>query len=251
MERKNCLQILSDIHLEFAKYQYIPSKNANIVIDAGDLCSQESNIEYKAIDHIKEILKHDKILIYVPGNHEYYNGDYKNKIEFKNENLRNFYLLDNKSIILNGIKFVGSTLWSNVNEYISYYVNDTNMIKNNGKKFSCNDIRSEFKKNLEYIVSELEDSLKQNLSTVIITHYLPSFDSIHPKYKNYIINSAFASDLNDIIIKYSPILWIHGHTHSSLDYKIGNTRIVCNPRGYVENGKTENSEFKDIYEVFI
>ena len=29
-----------------------------------------------------------------------------------------------------------------------------------------------------------------------------------------------------------PALWVHGHTHTSHDYRVGRCRIVCNPRGY-------------------
>ncbi len=27
-------------------------------------------------------------------------------------------------------------------------------------------------------------------------------------------------------------LWVHGHIHKQSDYKIKDTRIICNPRGY-------------------
>jgi Predicted phosphoesterases, related to the Icc protein len=43
---------------------------------------------------------------------------------------------------------------------------------------------------------------------------------------------AFASDLSDVLWRYQPELWVHGHVHSAADYRVGNTRVLCNPRGY-------------------
>ena len=38
-------------------------------------------------------------------------------------------------------------------------------------------------------------------------------------------------------------LWIHGHTHDSFDYRLNETRVVCNPRGYATEGVNENPWF--------
>jgi hypothetical protein len=55
-----------------------------------------------------------------------------------------------------------------------------------------------------------------------------------------------------LILKYKPALWIHGHTHSSVDTYVGGTRIVCNPRGYVYgNGQIENPNFDPTFTVEI
>ncbi len=77
---------------------------------------------------------------------------------------------------------------------------------------------------------------------------MPTFKSIDPKYIEYgEINKTFASDLECIIQKYKPNIWIHGHTHSSLDYKLYDTRIICNPKGY----NNENTSFKDDFVIEI
>jgi hypothetical protein len=67
----------------------------------------------------------------------------------------------------------------------------------------------------------------------ICTHHAPSLQSIHEKYKNQALNGAFASNLDDFIMSNPQIKYFsHGHTHESFDYKIGECRIICNPRGY-------------------
>jgi Icc-related predicted phosphoesterase len=69
-------------------------------------------------------------------------------------------------------------------------------------------------------------------STVVVTHHLPHRLSIHRKYHDNALNPAFASDL-DRLVRAPVALWIHGHTHESLDYLVNGARVVCNPRGYV------------------
>lgn len=44
----------------------------------------------------------------------------------------------------------------------------------------------------------------------------------------------YASDLRDLIHAHWPDLWVHGHIHHAADYRVGRTRIVCNPRDHVD-----------------
>jgi hypothetical protein len=76
----------------------------------------------------------------------------------------------------------------------------------------------------------LEKKLQESFvgSTVVATHRL----SIHPKYHEDALNPAFATDL-DRLVRAPVALWIHGHTHESLDYVVNGARVVCNPRGYL------------------
>ena len=67
---------------------------------------------------------------------------------------------------------------------------------------------------------------------VVISHHAPSPRSIAPQYEGNKLNPAFISDLETMIANNSIALWIHGHTHTAFDYRIGGTRVVCNPRGY-------------------
>jgi len=67
---------------------------------------------------------------------------------------------------------------------------------------------------------------------VVVTHHAPAAASIAPRFVGKPLNAAFASRLDDLIENGRPSLWVHGHTHSSFDYRLGQTRVLCNPRGY-------------------
>jgi predicted phosphohydrolase len=73
-------------------------------------------------------------------------------------------------------------------------------------------------------------------ATVVVTHHAPHPESVVGEFSGDPLSAAFCSDLSPVIEEFSPELWIHGHTHASLDYVVdgngggGSTRIVCNPR---------------------
>lgn len=70
---------------------------------------------------------------------------------------------------------------------------------------------------------------------VVCTHHSPSFQSMAPWYANdQLMNGAYHSSLEHLIeVRPCIKLWTHGHTHEPFDYMVHNTRVVCNPRGYV------------------
>ncbi|TSE13470.1 hypothetical protein C1D09_003815 [Mesorhizobium intechi] len=88
---------------------------------------------------------------------------------------------------------------------------------------------------LETNASEIDDG--DVAAVIAATHHLPHAKSIPSRFEGDLLNAAFASDLSEVIESGRPALWVHGHTHDSCDYKVGSTRIICNPRGYEdENG---------------
>ena len=95
--------------------------------------------------------------------------------------------------------------------------------------------------------SFIESTLAQHHSgpTVVLTHHAPHPASIHPRYEGELLNHAYFSNLEAVIEVGRPIMWVHGHVHSRFDYRIFNTRIVCNPRGY----PGENPLFEDAFLV--
>jgi Icc-related predicted phosphoesterase len=77
--------------------------------------------------------------------------------------------------------------------------------------------------------------------TIVVTHHAPSPLSLKPTDRSKWVSCAYASNLDSFIERFQPHLWIHGHVHHSCDYRIGGTRILCNPQGYPGE---RNSEFK-------
>lgn len=80
----------------------------------------------------------------------------------------------------------------------------------------------------------IEDKLAQPFHgiTIVMTHHAPSFQSVAPQFREDLLTAAYASAREDLIERFQPVLWVHGHTHVSFDYRVGRTRVVCNPRGY-------------------
>lgn len=90
-----------------------------------------------------------------------------------------------------------------------------------------------------------EAEKKPEKQLVVITHHLPSFKSVAARYKNSALNPCFASQTDDLVMQLQPALWIHGHTHASVSYILGKTRVLCNPRGY----GAENASFNPMMVV--
>jgi hypothetical protein len=97
-------------------------------------------------------------------------------------------------------------------------------------QFLPEDSVEEHHKMMDYI----KHVLKKEQKYVICGHHTPSWKSCHEKYINdKLMNGAYHSELSEFILDRPEIkLWIHGHTHENFDYMIGDTRIVCNTRGY-------------------
>src|SRR5262249_20670418 len=77
--------------------------------------------------------------------------------------------------------------------------------------------------------------------TVVLTHHAPSAKSIAGIYADDRFAPAYASNMDDVVARSDATLWLHGHIHVSQDYRIGTTRVVCNPRGY--RGRATNPSF--------
>ena len=80
-------------------------------------------------------------------------------------------------------------------------------------------------------------------ATVVVTHHAPHRGSLASRYVDDWSSAGFINELPEEFFKV-PVLWVHGHTHQSFDYQVGNCCILSNPRGYVAwTGKVENRDF--------
>jgi len=73
---------------------------------------------------------------------------------------------------------------------------------------------------------------------IVVTHHAPSYRSVHPLYKMSQNNLFYVCDMEYLIRREKPKFWLHGHMHRAVDYKLGRTRILCNPFGYTSRGET-------------
>ena len=245
------IYVLSDLHTEFAEF-IPPGIDADVVVLAGDIGVGLGGIEWAARRFPK------MPVVYVPGNHEFYGHDIGLTRELKATAPANIWVLDNDTFILEGVRFLGSTLWTDFKLYgeggawfarqrAKRLIEDFASIRNSERRFTPEDSVELHEASKAWLVSELEK--KFDGPTVVVTHHLPASTSVAKRYVNDALNPAFASRLEDVIEKYRPELWVHGHTHVPCDYELFNTRVVCNPRGYP--GEAQNHAFNTHFAVCV
>lgn len=257
---------MSDLHLEFDP-EFLPTNDtrADTLILAGDIfvandleraeVSSKYWMKQKIINFLLTACKQFKHVIYILGNHEHYHGAFNTTetiIRKTMAGVRNFYFLDKNHIILDDVLFYGATMWTDFmgGNPVSMKTAEFTMHDYKCVKADSSNYRKLAAKTILYehlsARNKLLDVLKENklTKTVIITHHAPSSKSIHPIYANdTITNSFYYSDLSNIMLDNPQIdSWIHGHTHSSFSYKIGNTTVRCNPKGYYDQNKAFNPE---------
>lgn len=238
------IRLLSDLHLESHEYRVVYG-GEDLLVLAGDISPDRNQV----LELIRDFLAQDEtaVVILVLGNHDYFHSTIEDTDKFYGSvDIDRCHILQNSSIVLNGIRFYGTTLWSDLRgtnmPLIEYIIGDYHWINN----FTTKQSNQIFMNNRNLLHDAIEES---NEPIVVITHHLPSYQSISPQYKGQPSNPAFASHLDHLVIKCK--LWIHGHTHSTQDYVIKDTRVVCNPRGHLRASKPENLEFKDHFIVEI
>ena len=65
-----------------------------------------------------------------------------------------------------------------------------------------------------------------------MTHHATSALSVPPQLRSRLLSAAFATNLDELVARSGVPLWIHGHTHHSTPYTIGQTHVLANQRGY-------------------
>ena len=263
------IQIVSDLHLEFADCNIKNENNADVLILSGDILVAQDLHDHPETDYgmysdvnlanlgrrqrtalrFRDFLKRCSFqfpkVLYIAGNHEFYHGKFPESIEHLRAECAKFpnvHFLEMDTITIDDVTFIGGTLWTDMNRgdpltvhAISDMMNDFRIIRNsqrNYARFSPQDAAKRHKETLAYI--KLMVAEKHDTKFVVVGHHSPSFQSVHEFYKHdTVMNGGYHSDLSEFILDRPQIkLWTHGHTHHCFDYVLGETRIVCNPRGY-------------------
>lgn len=242
------LNILSDLHLGLGELDP-PDNDADVVILAGDIARPKEAVEWA--------LALQRPVLYVPGNHEFYGSS----IEATRRELRRscagspVHVLDDDELILGGLRFLGSTLWT---DFMLLGADQREIAMREGQRcmrdfsrirsdettgaiFSPADSAVLFERHSRWLATKLAQPFGGR--TVVVTHHAPSPGSIHPRFAGSLLNACFISDAERLIDGARACLWVHGHTHDSFDYVVNGTRVVCNPRGYAQRGVNENARF--------
>ena len=197
-------------------------------------------------------------VIYVMGNHEYYHSDFAtalSEMRRKLAYLTNLYILEREVKVIDDVTFIGGTLWTDMNNldsltlyHMRTMMNDFRVITNSTTPVNFRTQEGEFKTRVGKFMPEdaveehvkmkqyIQNVVEGNHSTkyVVVGHHSPSRQSTHEMYAHdTVMNGGYSSDMDEFIEDHPQIrLWTHGHTHHPFDYVIGETRVVCNPRGY-------------------
>jgi predicted phosphodiesterase len=311
--------IASDVHLEFGPLVIENPGDVDVLVLSGDICTAK-DLSYEASmygdtrshttsqryqDFFKQVSKDFKHVVYVLGNHEHYNFDFKytaSHIKSQLAHHENIYVLDREVKVIDDITFVGGTMWTNMNNedpltlfHIKQMMNDFRCVTNSNRmvsrkvpvykenpdfgkdpqakkylqdangyhiedgykftetpsSFCPEDAVVEFKKFIEYLQVVTAFLGEDPKKYVVCTHHTPSHQSCHPRYQgDKLMNGGYHSDLTELIADKPNIkLWTHGHTHEDYDYMIGETRVVCNPRGYINYESRANTWKLKVVEV--
>ena len=261
------VKLVSDLHLEFCEDgNGVPNLGeGEVLILGGDiLCARhlKTNGKLKQVytDFIHRCSDNFRAVFYICGNHEYYGYNYESTKEILKEFLSpKVCFIDNTPMFYDDWAFFGTTLWTNFNKgnpldmlNASRCMNDYHTIRigPNYRKLRPEDTYQFHLKSMKTLTEFVESVPNEKIW--VFSHHGPSYQSVHKKYIRESTNSAYVSDLDDFILSHSQIkVWSHGHTHCSFDYKIGDCRIVCNPRGYYNgyNSSGLNPNFNTNFEV--
>ena len=288
------IALLSDAHLEFQPLIINNDEGADVLVLAGDICVANHFIDGKPtyrqvmakeyrqfFDHVTKEFPH---IVYILGNHEFYNGDIKHTYSILKEHLDygNLHILEKETWTHQGHTFVGGTLWTDMNRLdpltlmhtqgsmndFREVLNSNRMVVRNVPIYERNPLWTDDGKNggqynrdatgaminIGYKSKEEparwtpEDSAMDHArmlayidhvtrepgSYIVVVHHAPSSQSIAERFKHdTLMNGAFRSELDEFIMDRPQIrLVCHGHMHNNSNYWIGETRVVCNPRGY-------------------
>lgn len=228
------IQVLSDLHHEERDALEVPPTKADIVVLAGDIAEGTAGVAWA--------MKTFKVpVLYILGNHEPYGCVTMRQLE---EDIRvmtqgsHVRLLQNEVTVIDGVRFMGGTLWSD------YCVtgNQAEVMelaagKSDFKRIRIDDAQQAFDPAalielhataLAFLRAELAKPFDGK--TVVVSHFGSSPQALLSQHSTYPTRGTYTSDLEHLM---GPgiDLWIHGHIHDSLDFKVNGTRVLCNPRG--------------------
>lgn len=251
------IQLFSDLHLDASRLD-IEVSGADIVLIVGDTAFEDHHYDWL----FRKL--GGKPTIVVPGNHDYDGWDITTRdtqLKALCQEYEQVYYLNNESITLQGIKFIGSCLWTDFKidaPHISFEdtlefastIAHLKTIKKNGKSLTPHDVIELHEKAVAYLSYELlHNQPAPEVPVVVATHFAPSPQSISKRYA--LSNNAYHAVNMERLMGLSDY-WFHGHIHDSSSYTVEATKVRCNPRGYSPTfNLNQNIEFepKKIFEL--
>jgi predicted phosphohydrolase len=238
------IQYASDLHLEFSQNNRYIAANplkpmGNILLLAGDIvCFYQMDKHKSFFNYISENFEYT---YWLPGNHEYYQGDIAQRSGTLHETIRqNVLLVNNVSLVNKGLRLVFSTLWTPINPVHEWHVergmNDYQVIRHEQHRLSARVTTQLHHESLAFIKAEVSKSHAGK--TIVVTHHVSTLINYPERYKTDLLNEAFAVELFPFIESSAIDFWIYGHHHCNTPaFTIGNTQMLTNQLGYVQQGE--------------
>ena len=237
------IQVVSDLHLEFHNLLPLVADGVDVTVCAGDLAP----IGTGPVRYAAEEWAEAHHILYVPGNHEFYGTDIdraRNQLAEECYSL-GITMLDSDAIVIDDVDFIGATLWTDflldgiahelgahraalgISDFDGWIRHEQGT-----GRFTTYESAWRHAEGRAFIEAELADAERDGTTAVVITHHAPTPRSIAPRFSGSALNPEFASNLERLIARYKPALWIPGHMHNSVDISVGETRVLTNPAGY-------------------
>ena len=253
---KFCL--MSDLHLEFQGHQPLHFPDADVLVLAGDVLVAEDLRRFTRADvalpheqqrgvsatryrqFLDQVTQRYPHVVWVAGNHEFYHGKFNQTLQTLRDECAhypNLYFLEDAFVDVGDVRFLGGTLWTDCNNHdpltmmtLQHDMNDYRVVVNDQAGYTKLRPVHTLQRHIK-----TKQFIEQNVTqkSVVVTHHAPSPQSISSEFKDeHDLNGGYASDLTELILDTQPLFWLHGHMHHQQDYRIGETRVLCNPRGY-------------------
>lgn len=216
------VSIHSDLHNEHRAEEILPVvPEADVLVFAGDVTKGSKAPDYYR--KVGEANPNAKIL-YILGNHEHYGGQVEDIIKLNRDAFSDndqIHFLENSHILINGVEFVGATLWTDFNlakspEQISLIerrISDFYEIRYGSRKGlirANGGMKTMFAESHRYIKDRL--TISQASRKVVVTHFSPHPSLGHTDFPDSDFRAYFIANCRDLF-RLQPDLWIYGHTH--------------------------------------
>jgi len=241
------LWVMSDLHINAAAFDLPPPPDgADVLVVGGDV----GEGWHQSLHWLHGAAQRGMPIVFVAGNHEYYGHDLLDDHRDELQRMGVHLIEPGAPVEIGGVRLVGATLWTDFavagdqtagmrwskSNYPDYWNIDVGM-----RRLRPGDLLEVHHRELAGLQVDLASGFDG--PTVVVTHHAPHPNSL----RGGLLSAATAagswgSDLSSTIERYRPTLWIHGHVHESRAYTVGETRILCNPRGY---GPAGNLTFRE------
>ncbi|MCJ2087006.1 metallophosphoesterase [Methylobacterium sp. E-005] len=234
--------VFSDLHLDVGR-PWIPADvpDAEVAVAAGDLGPGLT----ESVLWLARTVRPRMPVVLVAGNREFHRRVHADELRHAKAVAREcgIHLLEDEAVNVGGVRFLGCTLWTDYDlegtgwRQAAMADADAGLDDHRRILVRRRPARDRFKpadaarlhaRSLSFLERALDGG---ETLDVVVTHHAPSGRSIVGPLLGAPLNPTRASRLDDLVARTRPLLWVHGHVHASLDYRIDGVRVLCNPRG--------------------